>query len=195
MQASCNQVMQAVGGPAARPARRGAWAALLAAALATVASCSRPEPPLPAGGPVHLELVDRQQFDEVLGRFKGKVVLVDLWATWCGPCVDRFPHNVELYERFRDRGFELVAVSFDEPSDEAAVRSFLGQHNARFTNLLSRHGTQASFDLFEPDFGGIPNYWLYDRQGKQVRRFSPADPERPLTPDSDDLERAIEELL
>jgi peroxiredoxin len=64
--------------------------------------------PMPISG----KLVDGGEFD--IAQYKGKVVLVDFWATWCGPCVKELPNVKETYAKFHDRGFEVVGISLDE---------------------------------------------------------------------------------
>lgn len=66
------------------------------------------------------KLIDGKEFD--LKNLKGKVVLVDFWATWCGPCVQEIPHVKSLYEKYNKRGFEVVGISLDNTED--AVRKF-----------------------------------------------------------------------
>src|SRR3972149_3322263 len=59
-----------------------------------------------------------------LSQLRGKVVLLDFWATWCGPCKESIPHLIQLYKNYRESGFELVVMSIDK-SDEDAVRRFV----------------------------------------------------------------------
>ena len=142
---------------------------------------------------VNLLLVDRQAYDRLLQRFRGKVVLVDFWATWCLPCVENFPHTVEWFRKYADKGLQCVSVSFDDPDENGTNRrvlEFLKQQGATFTNLLSKYGADAeSFNAFRLDAGGIPCYKLYDRQGRLVRIFSNNDPDHPLDPA--EIEQAI----
>ena len=64
---------------------------------------------------------------------KGKVVLVDFWASWCGPCKESFPAMEDLYQRYGDKGLVIVAVNVDETA--GAMSDFLKEHKASFTIL------------------------------------------------------------
>ena len=70
-----------------------------------------------------LESVDLEGADDKLSRFKGKVVVLDVWATWCGPCVQMIPHERELVKRMEGKPFVLVSVSVD--ADKASLQKFL----------------------------------------------------------------------
>ena len=66
---------------------------------------------------VNLRVVDGAGFDAVIAEHRGKVVLVDFWATWCLPCIEQLPHTLEVGERLADRGLAVVTVSCDETSE------------------------------------------------------------------------------
>lgn len=104
------------------------WRQLLAAALLAAA------PPLlfaapPAIGqpapPLVVPQLDGHQFD--LAKLRGKVVLVNVWATWCSPCRSEMPTLNAFYRRYHSRGLDLLGLSIDEAPDAAAVRKVMGQ--------------------------------------------------------------------
>ena len=60
--------------------------------------------------------------------FRGKVLLIDFWATWCGPCVREMPNVVATWEKYKDRGFAILGVSLDREGDEDKLRAFVRKH-------------------------------------------------------------------
>src|SRR5262245_46769570 len=70
-----------------------------------------------AGSDVELTEATAATIDRAVRERKGSVVLVDFWATWCGPCVERFPHLVGLHQKYGDLGLVCVSVSVDDPEE------------------------------------------------------------------------------
>ncbi len=139
-----------------------------------------------------LEVINENEFAEVLDQKRGQVVLVDFWATWCGPCVKLFPHTVELHERFAEKGLVVIAVSLDDPDDRDSVREFLQEKGATFDNFISSYGIgPQAFEAFAIEDGALPHFQLYDREGKLQRTFSSG--ASPLSPK--EIDRAVEQLL
>ena len=126
-------------------------------------------------GGSRVALVDgsNQTLADWIAKNQGKVVLVDFWATWCGPCVKEFPHLVELSNKHRDAGLAVISVSMNEPKDRPSVLAFLERQKADFENLLPEYGAGSKFlEAFDLR-GDVPFYKLYDSKG--VLRFSFSD--------------------
>ncbi len=142
--------------------------------------------------PITLVVADAQQYAEVIRKHKGKIVLVDFWATWCTPCVKQFPHTVELSKKYAGE-VAVVSVSLDVPeTDQARVLKFLKNRGAAFDNLISALGAgEASAEAFDIE-SGVPHYKIYDREGQLFAAFS-ADPDSPPLPEMIDLK--LHELL
>jgi thiol-disulfide isomerase/thioredoxin len=145
---------------------------------------------------VNLVSVDRDSFDTVVAKHRGQVVLVDFWATWCGPCVEQLPHTIALARQLAKRGLAVVTVSVDDPGELERVTELLRTQGAGVaTNLISQFGASPkSMDTFEVTGGAVPHYKLYDRNG-QMRHMFGVDPtaKNQFTPQ--DIEAAIERLL
>jgi thiol-disulfide isomerase/thioredoxin len=131
---------------------------------------------------------------EVLEKHRGKVVLVDFWATWCGPCVEKFPHTVQLADTLRERGLAVVSVSMDHPSSEPQVRAFLEKQQARFDNFISNYGSVVTATTAFGLPGPVPCYRVYDREGKLHREFA-VDPRAAKQFTTADVDAAVNEVL
>lgn len=100
-----------------------------------------------------------------LHDFKGKVVVLNFWATWCPPCVEEMPSLVSMQSKLKDRGVEVLAVSVDV--DERAYQKFLRDHNV---NLLTvRDPDQKSNALYGTSM--FPETYIIDRSGMVRRKF------------------------
>jgi peroxiredoxin len=128
-----------------------------------------------------LTAVDGRQYR--LADLKGKVVVVSFWATWCGLCVAEMPLLVKAYEKYRERGFELLAISADDPADREQVRQFARAHRLTFP-VLYDDGIARRYGA-----AGYPANVLIDRQGN-IRWESGA-----LTDGGRRLELLLHELL
>lgn len=96
-----------------------------------------------------------------LSDLRGKVVLINFWATWCGPCRQEVPELVRAYTAERDRGLEIVAVNLQEQEDK--VRDFADEFGMQFPIALDRTGEVAS--AYRVQGSGLPTSVFVDRQG------------------------------
>ena len=106
-------------------------------------------------------------------RFAGKVVLVDLWGTWCPPCVSEIPTLVEIQERYRDRGLIIVAIAFEGDDDAESRRDYLGGfvEDNGINYLVLDAGPPRDFDAVLPELKnvrGLPIEIFIDRSGAVV---------------------------
>jgi thiol-disulfide isomerase/thioredoxin len=140
-----------------------------------------------------------EDFRELLKKHEGKVIFVDYWATWCGNCMEEFPHTVALAEKHKGDGLVVISVALEtDPTDattRTAAKKFLEEKGAKFDNLLyTGDGTsQQAYDEFEIGDLPIPHFQLFDRQGKLIRKFTYSDPNNPLAPE--EIDQAIEAAL
>jgi thiol-disulfide isomerase/thioredoxin len=150
---------------------------------------------LPSDPPgISVRVANIDEYRATLAKHRGKVVLVDFWATWCPSCVEQFPHTVELHRKYAGRGLAVVSVSLDEPDAEPQVREFLRRNGATFDNLLSAYGGGVkSIEAFDLS-GAVPCYRVYDRAGELRHEFS-VDPRAPRQFGPADIEAAVVELL
>ncbi|WP_111641093.1 TlpA family protein disulfide reductase [Marinimicrobium alkaliphilum] len=98
-----------------------------------------------------------------LADYRGQVVYVDFWASWCGPCRRSFPKMQELREKFGEWGFEVIAINLDE--NERDAQQFLNSHPVDFPIAWDPKGDVA----LEYQLKGMPSAYIVDQQG-QVRQ-------------------------
>ncbi|OYD07834.1 thiol-disulfide oxidoreductase ResA [Paludifilum halophilum] len=101
-----------------------------------------------------------------LSDLRGQAVLINFWATWCEPCRDEMPAIQNVYDRYKEQGFEVVAVNIAEAP--VSVRGFARQLELDFPILLDRDRKVTN----QYDIGPIPSSLLIDQEGKVVRKHS-----------------------
>jgi thiol-disulfide isomerase/thioredoxin len=123
-------------------------------------------------------------------QFRGQVLYVDFWASWCGPCLLSFPFMNEMQHAYGDKGLHVLAINMDEKPADAA--RFLDQHKATFDVAQGPNGANGPNGKCAKDFGvaTMPTSFLVDRKGaiRLVHKgFRPGD--------IDELKAKLEELL
>lgn len=113
------------------------------------------------------DAVTRISFAElkgVLENNKGKVVIVDLWATWCPPCRKEIPGFINLYNKYKDKGVEIIGIAFDENGSEV-IPSFIKKTGINYPIYLHGDNVAEAYDL-----RAYPSTIIYGKNGKEVNR-------------------------
>jgi cytochrome c biogenesis protein CcmG/thiol:disulfide interchange protein DsbE len=100
-----------------------------------------------------------------LSKLKGKVVLLDFWATWCGPCRESVPHLVQLYKTYQKNGLELIGMNMDRGNIDA-VRRFVKSMDIPYPITVTPDDVERNYGIT-----GLPTTILIDKEGKIRQRF------------------------
>lgn len=124
--------------------------------------------------PVTIEPLDEAKLARLVKNDTDKLVLVNVWATWCGPCVTELPDLVDINRRYRHRYFELVTISIDEPDQQDAALKVLKDKKVAATNYISAVSDKDRLaDLLDKEWTGpVPHTLLIAPGGKVVYRHS-----------------------
>jgi peroxiredoxin len=106
-------------------------------------------------------LKDAKGADVKLSAYKGKVVLLNFWATWCGPCKVEIPEFVEAYQKYRDKGFVILGVLSEDDPSAADLQAFMAEHKMNYPVLRQHDGVDAAFG----PLWALPTSFIIDRNG------------------------------
>ncbi len=118
-------------------------------------------------------LQDAEGNDLSLSSYKGKVIILDFWATWCPPCRMEIPHFIELQETYGDSGLQVIGVSVDQQGWEA-VKPFMQQYKINYpVVLLTDSGVYNAYQNLLPanERGGIPFTFIIDKDGRIQQQY------------------------
>lgn len=122
-----------------------------------------------------------------LEDFRGKVLILDFWAVWCGPCQMSLPFFQKMSERYGNRGLEVVGLHVDDRMPGLdSVRDYLEDRRVHYTNLLSTFEVDEAFQVY-----AMPTTYLIDRDGRIAKLHVGFQPGR--TPE--ELEKSVREML
>ncbi len=120
-----------------------------------------------------LAKINETSYPAMIAAQKGKVVLVDFWATWCVPCRKEMPELAKLAGALRAKGLVLVTISGDEPENEGAAREFLTKAGVKSPAYLKAPKDDDVFiRAIDAKWGGeLPALVLYDKTGRKVKMW------------------------
>ncbi|HYV82620.1 MAG TPA: TlpA disulfide reductase family protein [Pyrinomonadaceae bacterium] len=104
----------------------------------------------------------------VFSEYKGKVLILDFYATWCGPCRDSIPHLIGLQQKYGDQGLQVVGLNVGGPGDEQRVPAFAQKFGIQYPLAQPDEDLVV---LLLADQNAIPQTFVFDRQGQLVQRF------------------------
>jgi len=123
-----------------------------------------------AAEPVKIDTINEQGIKDLLKNNSDKLRLINIWATWCGPCVTEFPEFITINRMYRRRDFEFVSISADEPGKKDKALKFLQQQQASSTNyIFTNEDKYKLIELIDPAWqGALPYTILVEPGGKIV---------------------------
>jgi thiol-disulfide isomerase/thioredoxin len=162
--------------------RNAALAGLVLAALATSSTAAGQHTTVPVSkSAISVTPADAATIKRAIAAERGHIVVVNFWATWCGPCVAEFPDVVRFGHDYRKKGVILFTVSADMRKDiPTKVAPFLTRNHADFRNFVQQSKDPEDFiNALDPKWeGDLPRTFVYDKSGKLVTELSGAHTEK-----------------
>ena len=144
--------------------------------------------------PTRMQAVSFDEWDAIMENQRGNITVVDFWASWCTPCIERFPHMVEMHHEYRDKGVRFISLNLDEQGDTESIdwcNLFLATTKAVFANYHMDENMSEAFERL--DLLSLPAVRIYATDGAEAYRLSGDNPYKQFT--EKDVEQAVLELL
>lgn len=135
-----------------------------------------------------------EDWEAKLASYPPDIVVVDMWATWCTSCLERFPHMIDMWRKYRGKGVRFVSLNLDDHDDVQALndaRLLLAKFGAEFENYYLDENLMLAFERL--DLIGIPAVMIYDQGGREAARLTGDNPNSQFT--EADVEAALEDLV
>ena len=160
--------------------------------LAALLLAAAPRPG--TAGETDMEVIRLADWPGVVAKAQPDVLVVDIWASWCISCIERFPEMVTMAERYSGRGVSFLTLNLDDPKDEEGIswsNEFLERIGADFPNYHLQENLTESFEAL--DLLAIPVVLIYDGEGVERYRLTNDNPNDQF--DKADIEAAVQALL
>jgi thiol-disulfide isomerase/thioredoxin len=109
-----------------------------------------------------------------LTKLRGKIVLIDFWATWCLPCIAEMPELKALYDRYHAKGFEIIGVSLDSAADRGKLEKFVARQGMAWPQHFDGGGRRNAYAV-QYGIKSVPTKILLDRDGRVAASRVPTD--------------------
>lgn len=154
------------------------WAVALLIAFGCGKGVEKPKSvETPTASNAEIRVVGVDSVRQTLLDHRGDVVILNFWATWCGPCIEEMPHLAQIVQKHGSKGVKVIAVSVDDLDTlDSSVKPFVADHAYPFTFLIKEETRAGAYETFvnavNPEWGGgVPATFIYDRRGEQRIAF------------------------
>lgn len=118
-----------------------------------------------------INVIDEKELEKIINERSGKVLFINVWATWCIPCIEEFPDLVKIDEYYKGKDVDIISLNVDfGPGLDSLVISFLEKQNAGFTVFnVKEKSSENIINLLNPEWNGaIPATFIFDKNGKRI---------------------------
>src|SRR5262245_42405956 len=146
---------------------KGRWSIVAVACLTSCGPAAAPKDPHPPATSAELRSASVEEIERAVREPGARAVLLNVWATWCGPCREEVPELLRLGREYRQRALRLSLVSAAFADQAGAARDFLKRQGVDFTTFLKTGDDMKFIDRLDPGWtGALPATFVYDGQGR-----------------------------